>query len=32
MWIRDDVLTLDRVVVFSPSKDRPALFSARFGG
>lgn len=24
----DDVLTLDRPVVFSPSKDRPILFSA----
>lgn len=28
LWIRDDVLTLDRAVVFPASKDRPVLFSA----
>jgi len=28
LWIRDDVLTLDRAAVFPPSKDRPVLFSA----
>ena len=28
LWIRDDVLTLDRAVVFPASKDRPVLFGA----
>jgi hypothetical protein len=28
LWIRDDVLTLDRAAVFPASKDRPMLFSA----
>lgn len=28
LWLRDDILTLDRAVVFPASKDRPVLFSA----
>ncbi len=28
LMIRDDVLTLDRITVFEPAKDRPILFSA----
>ena len=26
--VREDILTLDRIVVFGPAKDRPILFSA----